>query len=151
MSPFLAFESELERSLKCIPMAVRLKLDQCGIKLSLSDWNQFPEGNRRNLLQARCDEPRQVTRYREALCRLIQVTLGGDPQLIAVPEIPPWDDAVIPTQVTDKFTQMGVNLPTPTQWRALNTLQRFALVKLTRSAHENHNLIPALREFGLLT
>jgi len=35
------------------------------------------------------------------------------------------------------------------QWKNLNSLQRFALIKLTRGGHENENFIPALREFGL--
>lgn len=40
--------------------------------------------------------------------------------------------------------------PTATQWAALLPLQRFALVKLARSRHENENFVPAMREFGLL-
>jgi hypothetical protein len=31
----------------------------------------------------------------------------------------------------------------------LTPLQRFALIKLTRSQHENNNFLPALIEFGL--
>jgi hypothetical protein len=36
------------------------------------------------------------------------------------------------------------------QWASLLPLQRFALIKLSRSNHENHNFVPALQEFGLL-
>jgi hypothetical protein len=32
----------------------------------------------------------------------------------------------------------------------LSVLQRFALFKLTRPGHDNDNLEPAMREFGLL-
>jgi hypothetical protein len=39
--------------------------------------------------------------------------------------------------------------PTDDQWRALTTLERYALVKLTRDRHENANFGPALREFGV--
>ncbi len=150
MSHFFAFESELERSLQCIPMVVRLKLDRCGVKLSLSKWNRFPEGNRRNLLQAPCKDPVEVARYREALCQLLHDTVGRAPQLMPVAERRPWDDADIPCRVVDKTLEMGLNALTPAQWRGLSTLQRFALVKLARAARDNRNFAPALREFGLL-
>ena len=35
------------------------------------------------------------------------------------------------------------------QWSALNPLQRFALIKLSRPSHENRNFLPALKEFNL--
>ncbi|MEN9210118.1 MAG: nitrate reductase associated protein [Thermostichus sp. DG02_2_bins_29] len=34
-------------------------------------------------------------------------------------------------------------------WKNLEDLQRFALIKLSRSNHENKNFLPALQEFGL--
>jgi hypothetical protein len=37
----------------------------------------------------------------------------------------------------------------PEQWAALSPLQRFALIKLSRSSHENSNFLPALKEFQL--
>ncbi|WP_439648941.1 nitrate reductase associated protein [Leptolyngbya ohadii] len=33
----------------------------------------------------------------------------------------------------------------------LTAMQRFALIKLSRSQHENKNFLPALREFNLAT
>jgi hypothetical protein len=38
-----------------------------------------------------------------------------------------------------------------TQWQNLTPLQRFALIKLSTSNHENSNFLPALQEFGLMT
>jgi hypothetical protein len=35
------------------------------------------------------------------------------------------------------------------QWASLTPLQRFALIKLSRSGHENSNFLPALQEFQL--
>ncbi len=43
---------------------------------------------------------------------------------------------------------MGIQL-TPDFWRSLQDIQRFALLKLRRSHHENKNFLLALREFGL--
>lgn len=147
---FFGFESELERSLTLIPMAVRFKLDRCGVKLSLAEWNQLPEAIRRKLLRAPCDDLAEVAHYRSALQRLIQDTVGAEPQLIPVAANPPWEGTEIPRQVADKSLEMGLNSPTVAQWRGLSTLQRFALVKVTRAADDNPNFIPALREFGLI-
>jgi hypothetical protein len=44
---------------------------------------------------------------------------------------------------------MGVNI-TLKQWQNLTPLQRFALLKLSHSSHENKNFLPALREFKIL-
>ena len=39
-----AFESDFVATLRCVPMAVRFKLDRCGIKLSLRQWSRFSRG-----------------------------------------------------------------------------------------------------------
>jgi hypothetical protein len=35
------FELDFVRTLRCVPMIVRFKLDTCGVKLSLTHWNRF--------------------------------------------------------------------------------------------------------------
>jgi hypothetical protein len=45
-----------------------------------------------------------------------------------------------------KESQMSISLA---QWKDLNVLQRFALLKLTRPGHENKNFPKAMKEFGL--
>ncbi|GCD54512.1 hypothetical protein NBRC3188_3209 [Acetobacter pasteurianus NBRC 3188] len=35
------FEMDFATSLRCIPMIVRMKLDLCGVKLSLRQWCRF--------------------------------------------------------------------------------------------------------------
>jgi hypothetical protein len=45
---------------------------------------------------------------------------------------------------------LGVQAPSSEQWLGLSALQRFVLLKLSRPGSDNRNLIPALREFGLL-
>lgn len=45
-----AFELDFGGTLRCIPMSVRLKLDQAGIKLSLKQWNKLPPEERRWLV-----------------------------------------------------------------------------------------------------
>ena len=55
-----AFESDFVATLRCVPMAVRLKLDRCEIKLSLRQWSRFTPEDRRRLLAAPCRTPTDV-------------------------------------------------------------------------------------------
>ena len=53
----------MEASLTYVPMAVRFKLDKCGIKLSLAHWSQLPERERRKLLKAPCANSSDIASY----------------------------------------------------------------------------------------
>lgn len=45
-----AFEDDFVADLRCLPMAVRRKLDLAGVKLRLSHWNALTAGERAELL-----------------------------------------------------------------------------------------------------
>ena len=76
---------------------------------------------------------------------------GHEASLLSIDPHPPWsNDFEIPESVTIKATEEGINIDR-SQWANLTTIQRFALIKLTRSQHENNNFLPALKEFKLLT
>ena len=47
----LPFEPEEARSLQWLPLAVRYKLDACGLRLSLGQWQALSEAARLQLLQ----------------------------------------------------------------------------------------------------
>ena len=143
------FESELEARLTYIPLAVRFKLDKCGVKLSLDQWQQLPEGNRRALLRVRCESEAEIADYRRELQALIRAITGDEPRMFEV-DTGPWDDPDVPNQVTRKAVEFGAVPPTPYQWRALTPIQRFALIKLSRDGEHGRNFMPALREFKLL-
>jgi hypothetical protein len=144
-----AFESELEASLTYIPMAVRFKLDKCGVKLSLDQWNQLPESERRNLFEAPCVSA-DIACYGQALCRLVKEVIGDDPRLMQIAATRAWEEIELPSQIADKALQLGIRAPSSEQWRGLSDLQRFALLKVSRASSDGRNLVPALREFGLL-
>jgi hypothetical protein len=143
------FESELETNLTYIPMAVRFKLDKCGIKLSLAQWHQLPENERRNLLEAPCANGADIAHYGQTLRRLIKEIIGDDPQRMPISANPAWEELELPSQIANKALQLGIRAPSPKQWRGLSALQRFALLKVSRAGNDNRNLVPALREFGL--
>jgi hypothetical protein len=149
MPVFFQFESDFVESLRCIPMAVRYKLDTCGIKLKLEQWNRFSEEDRQLLVVGACDTSEETAFYRQALSDLIwqrTQTVASD---LPVEAHPDWmEEGHIPLSVLEKAESIGVSLNVE-QWRSLTPLQRFALIKLSRSSHENRNFGPALKEFQI--
>jgi molybdopterin-guanine dinucleotide biosynthesis protein A len=145
------FEQAFVDGLRCIPMAVRFKLDLSGVKLSLRQWSRFTLADRTEMLTAPCETPEQVERYRLALIDRIARRAGEPARLIPIPHDPPWAAIDRPPDALGAHAMtLGLEPPTPNQWRALTDLQRFALVKLSREGHDNVNFVPALREFGVL-
>ena len=148
-SPYFEFEQDFVGSLRCIPMVVRHSLDTCGVKLKLEDWNRFTLADRQALVDWPCDSPEAAKAYRDRLQKLIVDRCGSPAKALEVSPHPPWQQLhAIPDQVRDKFQAQQVPLALA-QWAALSELQRFALVKLSRSSHENNNFLPAVQEFGL--
>ena len=132
-------------------MLVRMKLDTSGVKLSLAQWNQLPEPDRRQLFELACSSPAEATSYRELLCDL-EMRYAGEPvRLLETPQKLPWTDTeAVPAQLIQRSRDLGVTAPSLAQWRSLTPAQRFALLKLTRHTHESPRYLPALREFALI-
>lgn len=145
-----AFEDDFVASLRCIPMAVRLKLDRSGIKLSLRQWSRFTRDDRQALLDLPCDTEAEVAAYRAQLVALVALRAREEARPLAEAPAPLWEAASPPPVVATYALSVGVAPPTPRAWGELSELQRFALVKLTRDNHDNVNFIPAMREFGLV-
>ncbi len=147
---FFQFEADFVDSLRCIPMQVRYKLDTSGIKLKLSDWNHMTQLERQHLVELPCTTESEIRVYRSYIQELILKRNGTPVAELPIESHPAWMDAnTVPTSVSEKAQEIGVNI-TVTDWSNLNHLQRFALIKLSRSGHENQNFLPALREFRLL-
>lgn len=143
------FEADLIETLCCIPMIVRLKLDVCGIKLTLRAWNQLDRSTREELMCLSTSTPKDIAKYR---AKLDEAMKRSDETLIHmnIDLTPYWTyQESVPDPVVKKGQELGINLVDHPQWKKLNTLQRFALIKLTRAQHENMNFMPALKEFGM--
>jgi hypothetical protein len=150
MRMFFDFEADFVDSLRCIPMVVRLKLDSCGVKLKLAEWNHFSQLECAELVNLPCAESAEVMAYRDYLSGLIFRHTGNAASLMEIDPHPAWlNDRDIPSTVQMKAAEYGVTI-TQSQWANLTPLQRFATIKLTRSSHENNNFLPALQEFGLV-
>lgn len=150
MSEFFEFEADFVESLRCIPMQVRLKLDTCGIKLKLPQWHQFTHRDRALLVELPCTLPSEIETYRQTLRTLVRERTQQDASELPIDPAPDWlQTDHIPDSVQQKSAAVGVAIAL-TQWAALSPVQRFVLIKLSRAGHENHNFLPAVREFGLV-
>jgi len=150
-SAIFQFEQDFAGSLRCIPMAVRFKLDRCGIKLSLRQWTHLAPEERNRMLRLPCDRREEIDAYRRELEELISLRSSKPPEYLAIEVEPLWaESGSVPEQVVQFAAQLQVPPPSGSQWAALSSLQRFTLVKLSRAKHDNVNFLPAMREFGLL-
>jgi hypothetical protein len=146
---FFEFEADFVDSLRCIPMIVRLKLDTCGVKLKLVEWNHFTQPESKQLVDLPCDRSTEIRAYRDYVSQLIFQHTGHEASLLPIDPSPPWlNDREIPPAIETKAAEHQVKIAL-SQWVGLKPIQRFALIKLTRSQHENNNFLPALTEFGL--
>jgi len=144
------FESDFAGALYCIPMSVRLKLDNVGVKVSLKQWNKLGRDERDQLLVRPCDTLTDRRAYHDYLVTAIEARTGDKASGLPVESHPEWLDASrIPAQVSEYFAAEGRSPLTVLQWAGLAPLQRYVLIKLTRPGHRNENFLPALREFGL--
>lgn len=64
-----AFESDFVETLRCVPMAVRMKLDRVGIKLTLRQRSRFTSGEGGRLLREACETPEAGRRPTPAIAR----------------------------------------------------------------------------------
>ncbi|WP_413174811.1 nitrate reductase associated protein [Anabaena azotica] len=150
MTELFAFEADFVDNLRCIPMLVRYKLDTCGIKLRLSDWNQMNLSERANLVKLPCSTATEIQSYQEYLQNLILELTGTPATKLPVESLPPWmNTTTLPPSLEEKLQEIGVTI-TLQQWGMLTPLQRFVLIKLSRSGHENKNFPKAMAEFNLL-
>ncbi|MEH2140914.1 nitrate reductase associated protein [Nostoc sp.] len=150
MADFFEFEADFVDSLRCIPMQVRCKLDTCGIKLKLSDWNQMTTAERQALVELPCTTETEIQFYYDHIQQLILQRTGLAATKLPIEPHPAWlDSAIVPASIQEKAQEIGVTL-TQQHWAALTPLQRFALIKLSRPGHENKNFPKAIAEFHLL-
>ncbi|MGA1805438.1 nitrate reductase associated protein [Rhizobium sp. HT1-10] len=143
------FETDFSESLRCIPMAVRFKLDLAGIKLSLQQWSRFTHSDRQWLLGQPCDTSGEVAIYHGKLTAFIVQRTGEAAKAVDAGEGVDWKASRrVPDVVTTQARSKGMPGPTADQWAKLDDLQRFALLKLTREGHDNENFVPAMSEFS---
>lgn len=140
------FEQEFSGNLRCLPMAVRRKLDLAGVKLKLSHWAALEHGERQQLLLWR-DDPAAIDGLRDWLLERTATLSDGPAGRLEPARGASWQQVeTVPNVLAAACAQIGMPL-SPAEWRACDELQRFALVKLSHPGHEHRNLPLALAEF----
>jgi hypothetical protein len=151
LSEIFQFEKDFAGALYCIPMAVRRKLDLCGVKVSLKQWNHFTLDEREQMVAQDCETRGEIDSYGRYVVGVIETRTSGPAQLLEKDDGAEWNDTKsVPQRVVDYSIERDVTPPTVAQWAELSPLQRFAIFKLTRPGHTNENFEPAMREFGLI-
>jgi len=148
---FFLFEEDFAGdNIRCIPMIVRFRLDAVGIKLKLNEWSRFSAAERNLLVRKECITESDILWYREYLQRLVLKAHGKLPSELPVDLFPAWENSEeIPAELVEMMDKLDGEISV-SQWRSLNDLQRFALLKLCRPGHENRNFPAAVREFALV-
>ena len=141
------FEREVYETLDLVPIAVRRKLDQIGIKIGLRQWRALGRGERLAIchLPANLEEERDAMRLflREAVKR----ATGGEPKLVPEAER---DAAEPPAQPPASLIEHGRAagfVLDETSWVKLDPDARYALMKMGAGNKISQNFSAALEEF----
>lgn len=147
---YFRFENDFVNNLRCIPMIVRYKLDASRIKLQLADWAKLNFEEKAKLANLPCHYPQEIEAYGHYVNALVWKYTGQYPSVLKQ-IADSWNEThEIPHEVREKASEYACPQLTTEQWKNLETLQRFALVKLGRSGHEGKNFPVAFSEFGLM-
>lgn len=149
---YFQFEEDfMEENIRCIPMIVRLKMDETGIKLKLSEWSKFHPDERIQLAILPLTNHSEKISYRQFLIGLICKYTRNQATELEIDPMPAWRNlGNIPAALHEQSAALNLNLSI-SQWQNLTDTQRFALLKLCRPGHENKNFPKAVAEFGLLS
>jgi hypothetical protein len=143
------FEADFARDLRCIPMAVRRKLDLAGVKLKLVQWHGLSAAERQHLLDW-SDDGAEIAALREWLLARSASLPEGPAKAIEPARATAWQtEGEWPELVLRSCVDLGLAVRAE-GWQGLDELQRFALLKLSHPGHEHRNLPRALAEFDLL-
>lgn len=153
MMALFDFEQDGRYPLRRIPMIMRFNLDACGIRISLTGWITLSRAEREELVTLPCISDGERITFRARLQEMFAPHADNPDAIVERVDIdasPAWKKTdVIPQTVLETLQELSLPKMELSQWVAMNDLQRFALIKLTRAGHKNANLQPALKEFGL--
>ena len=144
------FEEEfMKDSIRCIPMLARFKLDACGIKLKLSEWNEFTLTERTSLTTLPAKSEAEILNYRKHVQQMVKSHTGEEATDLLVEKTPAWSMlSQLQESLLEKLKEFNWSISLQ-QWQSLSDLQRYVLLKLSRPNHENKNFAKAMKEFGL--
>jgi hypothetical protein len=104
-------EDFVENNIRCIPMAVRFKLDECGVKLKLSEWSKMVIEERKKLFEFACVTNEEVQKYRNYLKQVIFNRTGNVATELPVEKNPVWANRhEVPLLLVEKLAEFNWSL-----------------------------------------
>jgi hypothetical protein len=143
------FEGDIYKSLDCVPLSVRRKLDLAELKISLEGWQALSHAERLSLCHLPVDGDDAIAVYREimnAFCARASVALKklDDPNATSRA----WNQRHVPEPVKSRTSSLGVELD-DNRWSAFDEEVRYALLKLADPKRNPLKLEALLVELGL--
>jgi len=142
-----AFEADIGPSLRRFPMVARYRLDCCGLRLKLEDWQRLSRAERALLSTLCVDTAEQRDLYRQFSAKTLNSlgrTADGVRAQAAVPPQVLSDE--VPSQVLDQCDFSGISPLETKVWKRLDALSRYALVMLSRPGHANRGFVGLVAE-----
>jgi hypothetical protein len=143
------FEDEMHESLRCVPMAVRRKLDRVGLKIGLEQWKSLDRGERLAICHFPVNSAEECDGLAVFIREAMQRRFGVEPKTLSDAQRasaePP---AAPPARVVANARAVGFDLSAAV-WSRLDDDERFALMKMGDAETPSHNLAAALKEFSV--
>jgi hypothetical protein len=139
------FEREADPDLQWIPYVVRMKLDLCGLKIGLAQWQALAPQVRQSLLEAPAESNLEIEQFASRLGAELSVVGEQPPERL--PEarraaVASWKEPCpVASAVAEALASEGV----PDRWNRLDRLGRY-LVYTLATKRETARLASALKE-----
>ena len=141
------FESDDERALAHIPLAMRYRLDQSGIKLTLKQWQALPMALRRRAIQLPCDTDDAIDDFQHELAAYVRGLLDADVIRFKVMRPFPWRLGSALAELNQALGESHCPQISDDTWGQLNDFQRYVLIAFARPGRVSSRLPSAFREF----
>ncbi|HEY3597499.1 MAG TPA: nitrate reductase associated protein [Paraburkholderia sp.] len=147
------FEVVSSENLTFMPMCVRFNLDRFGLRISLAQWQMLPHEDRTLLARFPVEDAAEIEpNFDHALFEMLRTHANVEPDWFTPDEAPAWRNTVaVPETVVHQANVAQLSAPSAGQWATLAPFQRYVLAKLARKPESNHDFVPAMQEFGLLS
>lgn len=141
------FESDEERALVHIPMAMRYRLDQSGIRLTLRQWQALPMTLRHRVLDLPCKTSAEIDAFQHELTAFVKALIDEDVARFKVSQLLPWQAQNTPDELNRALSESGCERISNATWGRLNDFQRYVLVAFARPGRVSRRLPFASQEF----
>ncbi|MGH8502438.1 MAG: nitrate reductase associated protein [Gammaproteobacteria bacterium] len=126
----LRLENELDDDLEHISLAVRMKLDLAGCKISLRDWQAIPLQQRCELHEINADSDKAIKRFRRMLEDALRQARRPSPrrlQALGSAQVRDWKD---PAELPNRIAELDDSRELTQDWARFKRFDRYVLWSL---------------------